>query len=158
MANKEKVTITWSNRLVKYSEIESSEISYLNKRGFFCIISGIYKPRKDIWGEITLLYIGQAFSRTLREKIINSYEKNDLVPKFIEEKEKRTALIMGGKITDCSVKEISKPLYNNIVNCLISANKPIGNPSYQENFTSRILEITNMGSFFPLKEKSIFIA
>ncbi|MGB8319152.1 MAG: hypothetical protein WCE54_13550, partial [Ignavibacteriaceae bacterium] len=83
---------------------------------------------------------------------------NDFISKFIKEKERRTALIMGGIISDSSEKEITKTLYSNIVNCLISANKPMGNPSYSENFNSKILEVTNTGKFFPLKEKSVFIA
>ena len=159
MGNKEKVTITWSNSLVKYSEIETSTVSFLDKQGFFCILSGMNGLRKEILDEIILLYIGQTFSHTLREKIIQSYEKIDYISgRFINEKERRTTLIMGGIITNCSAKTISNYLYKNIVNCLIYANKPIGNPSYLENYNSKTIEITNTGHYFPLKEKSVFIA
>ena len=40
MGNKEKVTITWSNSLVKYSEIETSTVSFLDKQVFFLYFIG----------------------------------------------------------------------------------------------------------------------
>jgi hypothetical protein len=151
MEDKEKISITWSNILVKYSEINTSTISFLKEEGFFCILTGIYQPVKKVWGEITLLYIGQSFSKNLREKIIDSFENNDCIAKFVSEKERRTALIIGGKITKNSVKLESEDLYKDIVNCLINANKPLCNSSYRVISNAKIIEITNSGFYFPLK-------
>ena len=46
MADKETVIITWSEELIRYSDLEFTDNNYLDKTGFYSILSGIYNPRK----------------------------------------------------------------------------------------------------------------
>ena len=62
---------------------------------------------------------------------------------------------MLGIFMDISNQKVSEDLFNAVKHCLINTNRPLGNPSYIENYTGSLLEINNEGNFHPLKAKSI---
>lgn len=154
MEKKKKVKINWSKSLTEYTNIESSKNSYLDAPGFYSILSGIYDIRKKIFQEITLLYIGSAFTETIRESLLFHTDFLSCVNRFLEKEEKQKVLIMGGVINNSS-ESPTQNFYNAVEQCLINTNQPVCNSSYIENSSGDMIEIINEGDYYPLKEKSI---
>jgi hypothetical protein len=148
------VTINWVDNVVRLSKIKTSRLPSLDQKGFYAIL-GAKQDEKRKWEVMTLLYIGQAFDQTLRERIPQEQKPYKCVTAFLRNNlnTKAEALVMHGLVGRSS-STLSQDLVDDIERCLVNANQPLCNEVRRGSNDGKPLMITNMGGFYPLKEQS----
>lgn len=67
----------WQNA-IKWENIETSKVLYLDKTGFYALFAGKSDASNNKWVENKLLYIGQSSEQTLRKRIRQPHQAYDL--------------------------------------------------------------------------------
>ena len=147
----EKVTIDWDNKLIKLLNIAYSSNPYLSKNGFYCILSGTYNNENKIEG-IELLYIGQTYEQTLKERILQDHVSYSKIETYLKINKNHKAFVRLGIIKDASATKITQALFDDIENCLIINNNPLCNQLSKETYSGRPIVITNIGRHYPVNQ------
>jgi hypothetical protein len=145
------VNINWVKGVVPFHQIpEFNHKDYdLDKNGFYAILAG--KRKTTGWVELELLYIGQAFDQTLRERIPQEHDAYKCVFDYQQDSDK-DILVKIGYIKESTVQKTTQ-LFDDVECCLIYCNQPLCNTLCKEKYTGRDLHIINTGSYRPLKEE-----
>jgi hypothetical protein len=148
------VTINWVNNVVRLSKIKTSRLPSLDQKGFYAIL-GAKQDEKRKWEVMTLLYIGQAFDQTLRERIPQEQRAYKCVAAFLGNNlgTKAEAIVIHGLVGRSSAS-LNEDLVDDIECCLVNSNQPLCNQPCKDSYKGRPLAITNVGGFYPLKEQS----
>ena len=125
----------------------------MDDNGFYAILGANYDKTKNQWIDFDLLYMGQVFDQTLRQRISQPHDAYTCVNANTK-KTQKTAIIMVGVIKETSVERITQEFVNDVECCLIYSNQPLCNDKCKEEYTGRSLEITNTEGYYPLKETS----
>lgn len=148
------VQIKWIEGVIQFNAISEFKHQYLDKKGFYALLGARFNKETDRWEEIKLLYIGQAFDQTLRERIPQEHPAYKCVFEYTKKNPGKQIAVMLGIIEKSSVQKLTQELFNDVECCLISWNQPTCNTQCKESYTGRELQVTNTGGFTPLKEKS----
>lgn len=151
----ENVTIHWGKGVIQYSAIEASGNVDLDYIGFYAILGGIHNPDKSSYTDITLLYIGQTYKQSLRDRIPQPHSAYTCINAWLKKHPKHSPVVMIGLREVAGDK--SQALYDDIECCLIYDNQPLCNDKCKENYspTGREITITNDGDYSPLKQVSV---
>jgi hypothetical protein len=149
------VTIEWRENVSTFDVIADpqSKLPHLDEKGFYAILASVRDTSTNKWNKFDLLYIGQAFDQTLRERISQPHDAYTCVNAKVKETEK-TAIVMVGFIKQASVENITQSLLDDIECCLIYSNKPRCNIQCKDEYKGQPLKITNTGGYQPLKANS----
>lgn len=145
------VQIEWINN-IPFNTVSENENKYLDMKGFYALLGARYDKNAKTW-KVTLLYIGQAFDQTLRERIPQTHPGYKCVNNYIKKNPGKELRVMVGIIEKTNLEKRTQALYDNIECCLIFCNKPICNTQCKESYTGRSLQVTNTGDYIPLKPK-----
>lgn len=149
----ENVTVKWSKILVAIGNVSQSKNEYMDLHGYYTIIAGKHKGRKV--ENPKLLYIGQAFKQTLRERIPQDHKKAEkCILKYLRENPGTTVWVQTGSITSSDTKTRTQQIYDDIECCLIFTNQPKCNTQCKESYEGREIRITNTGAYGVLKKNS----
>jgi len=147
------VHINWEESVIRFSNIKDSNNSKLDGKGFYAILGAIYNAEKNNWGNIKLLYIGQAFGQTLRERIQQEHPAYECVFDYQKKYSNVGIVVMLGVIEKSTVEKLTQQLFDDIECCLVFRNQPLCNTSCKESYSGRDLKVINTGHPYPLKEE-----
>jgi hypothetical protein len=150
----DSVTINWQKGVIRFADLGTSLDDYLDGSGFYAVVAGKYDQQARNYTGIKLLYIGQAFDQTLRERIPQPHDAYTCVNQYLKNHPGTTPLAMLGAITSASVERVTQQFVDDTECCLIFSNQPSCNTSCRDSYSGRSIRITNTGDFWPLKETS----
>jgi hypothetical protein len=140
------VTIEWGHNAERFENIGRSALSHLDENGFYAILGANPDPTKNQWADFDLLYIGQAFDQTLRQRIPQPHPAYSCVNENIK-KTGKTVIVMVGVITEKSVERLTQDFIDDVECCLIYSNQPLCNDKCKDEYNHRSprrqLRITN---------------
>ena len=148
------VHINWVQGVVPFHQIKDfrHKTYDLDKNGFYAILGAKYNSNTKKWENPMLLYIGQAFDQTLRERIPQEHPAYKCVFEYRKRHSDIDILVMIGFIEKSSVERSTQQLFDDIECCLIFCNQPLCNALCKESYLGRDLQVFNMGYYKPLKE------
>lgn len=149
------VYINWGKGVIPFSQIQDFGLARLDKTGFYAIIGGIHNADTNKWGNLKLLYIGQAFDQTLRERIHQDHPAYECVFQYRREHSGTDLVVLIGIIKERTVERLTQQLFDNVECCLILCNQPLCNTNCKESYSGRDLQVINTGSIPPLKERCV---
>jgi len=147
----DQVQIKWFNN-IPFKTISQSENKHLDKKGFYALLGARYDKDSKNW-KVILLYIGQAFDQTLRNRIPQDHPGYECVYDYIKKNPGKEIRVMIGIIEKTNLEKITQTLFDAIECCLIFCNQPKCNTQCKESYTGRDLQVTNTGAYIPLKPK-----
>jgi len=147
------VSIKWDNGVTQLDRIKDSQNPDMDKSGFYAILGATFDESSKTWKGLKLLYVGQAFEQTLRERIPQEHDAYKCVYDYKKNHSGTDLVVMIGLIEKSSIEKQTRQIFNDIECCLIFCNKPACNTTCQESYSGRDLEVTNTGDYKPLIEK-----
>lgn len=149
--NVTSVTLNWSKGVIQFKDIDGDYKS-LNQNGFYAILGGKRDQATEKWTGIRLLYIGQAYEQTIRERVKQSHDAYTCMQKYFQDNVGYNPLIRTGVISSCSQDSVTQSLFDDVEACLIHSNKPRCNTLSKHSYAGRTIMITNTGGYTPLLE------
>jgi hypothetical protein len=151
------IHVNWPQGVVRFDKIKTFKHGEwdLDKKGFYAVLGGIYNNDTKQWQSLKLLYIGQAFDQTLRERIPQPHPAYNCAVKYQKEHSGVEFVVMIGFIEKSTVEKKTQELFDDAECCLIYCNQPLCNTTCKEAYSGRDLQIINTGDHFPLKEKCL---
>jgi hypothetical protein len=146
------IQIKWINKM-RFDNISEDENKSLDMNGFYALLGARYNENEKIW-KVTLLYVGQAFDQTFRERIPQDHPAYRCVFDWIKKNLGNEIRVMVGVIEKTSVEKRTQALFDDVECCLILRNQPVCNEQCKESYKGRDLQVINTGDFIPLKDKS----
>ena len=104
------------------------------------MIGGIYNPNSEKWGNLELLYIGQAFDQTLRKRIPQDHPAYECVLQYQKEHSNVDIIVLIGLIENSTVERLTQQLFDDVECCLIFCNQPLCNITCKESCSGRARE------------------
>jgi hypothetical protein len=150
MFTMDTIQIKWVNN-IPFDNIGENENKYLGMNGFYALLGARYDENDKTW-KVTLLYIGQAFDQTFRERIPQDHPAYKCVFDYIKKNPEKEIRVMVGVIEKTDIEKTTQALFDDVECCLIYCNQPICNEQCKESYIGRDLQVVNTGSFIPLKE------
>jgi len=147
------VNIKWDDTVTQFDRIKDSKKTKLDKSGFYAILGATFNESSKKYESLKLLYIGQAFDQTLRERIPQEHDAYKCVYDYKKNHSGTDIVVMIGLIEESSLEKQTQQIFSDIECCLIFCNKPTCNTTCQESYSGRNLQVTNTGDYTPLKEK-----
>ena len=149
------VYINWVQGVVPFHQIKDfrHKTYDLDRNGFYAILGGTYDSRSRGWKNLKLLYIGQAFDQTLRERIPQEHPAYQCVFEYRKRHSGVDILVKIGFIEKSTVERSTQQLFDDIECCLIFCNQPLCNTTCKESYSGRDLQVINVGHYRRLKEK-----
>jgi hypothetical protein len=147
--NAAQVTVEWSKGVIQFSELDGDYRS-LDDNGFYAILGGSWDESSNKWTGIRLLYIGQAYAQTIRERVKQPHDSYSCIQAYLREHARHEALLRTGIIAKCSQERITQELVDDIEACLIRSNRPRCNVQSKYSYGGRTIAITNTGGYYPL--------
>jgi len=147
------VHIDWGEGVIRFDSIGKANISRLDEKGFYAILGAVYNSEKKYWENLKLLYVGQAFDQTLRERIPQEHSAYECAFDYQRKHSGVGIVVMLGTIKNSIVEKLTQQFFDDIECCLVYCNRPLCNTSCQETYTGRTLMIINEGNYSPLKEE-----
>ena len=92
------VEITWDNGFIPLVDVGTMKNSKLDSNGFYAILIA-KKLENGKWSNYTLLYIGQAFDQTLRQRIQQPHDAGQCINSWINSNPTFALVVMIGLIT-----------------------------------------------------------
>ncbi|PLX01107.1 MAG: hypothetical protein C0594_14390 [Marinilabiliales bacterium] len=156
-----KVTVQWSTRIMNDKEtITKSKSKYLDLEEAVYMYVCAYKTRQGgiVFFPKRPIYIGKSYKRqndeTVRDRILEHF--NDDTGKCIMKKCTKNSYVKVGKIILEEIQQISPKVIQYVECCLINNNQPLCNDKpCKISYTGYDLQVTNIGSYKPLKEESL---
>ena len=125
----------------------------LDKKGFYAILGGPFDSTSSSWKNLVLLYIGQAFAQTLRERISQKHPAYDCVFEYQKKHPSVDIIVKIGFVEKSTVQALTQQLFDDVECCLTYCNQPLCNTTCKESYTGRDLQVINMGDYTSLREK-----
>lgn len=147
------IHINWDETVIQFHNIKDSKNPKLDEKGFYAILGATYDSETEKWGNIELLYIGQAFEQTLRERIPQEHPAYECVFDYQKKHSGVGIVVMLGTIEKSTVEKSTQQLFNDIECCLVFSNKPLCNTSCKESYSGRELKIINTEHPYPLEKE-----
>jgi len=147
------VHIDWDELVIRFNLVKDSKHSKLDMKGFYAVLGAVYDPKKKKWGNIKLLYIGQASDQTLRERIPQEHPAYECVFNYQKKHSEIGIVVMLGTIKKSTFKRHTQHVFNNIKCCLVLCNQPLCNTSCKEFYSGRDLKVINTGYPYPLNKE-----
>ncbi len=94
----ENVTIHWGKGAIAYSDVKESGDVNLDYIGFYAILGGIHNTSTNRYSDISLLYIGQAYDQSLRDRIPQAHSAYVCINAWLEEHPNQEPIIMIGLV------------------------------------------------------------
>ncbi len=146
------VQINWAQGVIRFSQISESKEENLDKTGFYAILGARFHAESRSWKELKLLYIGQAFDQTLRQRIPQEHPGYDCVLEYPKKNPGTEIVVMLGVIEKSNFDRLTQQLFDDVECCMIYSNQPLCNVKCKETYTGRGAMIISTGDFTPLKE------
>lgn len=147
------VQINWTEGVIRFNMISQSGNKYLDKNGFYCLLGARFDSESETWKDYKLLYIGQAFDQTLRERIPQDHTGYKCVFEYPNKNPGTGIVVMVGTVEKTNIQKITQDLFNDAECCLIFRNQSTCNEKCKENYSGRELQVINTGDFSPLKQE-----
>jgi hypothetical protein len=146
--------IDWSETIVKLVDIDQSKNPYLDKKGFYAILTGKFNSLEEKFQNIKLRYIGQAYRQTLRIRVPQDHIAYKKIEKYLKNNPDYEPLVMLGIISEHSKEKLTYQFIDDIEACLIFSNKPDCNTKNIDSYDGRDIKVINTGDYCPLDEIS----
>ncbi len=148
----DRATITWDDEVLRLVDLATSEHPLLGERGYFALVSARLDEAADVWRDLELLYIGQAFHESLRERIAALGDDHAVVEAAAAERSGAEVIAMIGVMTDSSLGRITQGFWVDVESCLVARNRPRCNAAV-EAYTGRKISLLNDGAREPLQAR-----
>jgi hypothetical protein len=141
-----KVRITWTTNASRLSNIDNSKLDYLDGKGFYAIYACVYNKDKNSITPKKLLYIGQAFEQTIRERLKQPHDADACMKKEKQNEPNSGLWFKTGVITKNDQEKVTQQLFNDVECCMIYVNKPKCNTLCMETYEGGAIEVTHGGA------------
>ena len=141
-----KVRITWTTNASRLSNIDNSKLDYLDEKGFYAIYACVYNKDRNSITPKKLLYIGQAFEQTIRERLKQPHDADACMKKEKQNEPNSGLWFKTGVITKNDQEKITQQLFNDVECCMIYVNKPKCNTLCMETYEGGAIEVTHGGA------------
>ena len=148
-----KVRITWTSNASRLSNIDISKLDYLDEKGFYAIYACVYNKDRNSITPKKLLYIGQAFEQTIRERLKQPHDADACMKKEKQNEPNSGLWFKTGVITKNDQEKVTQQLFNDVECCMIYVNKPKCNTLCMETYEGGAIEVTH-GSARMIKNSS----
>jgi len=139
----ERVVLHWNDRVIPFSGLDKAPPT-ANKRGYYCICGGLLERKQ--WKHFKLLYIGKAYTQTIRERALQTHPASDkCIDKYLLSNSGLTKWLMYGWIKTSSQKRMSEEFFSDVEAGLIFSHQPQCNSDCKIAYQGRSLEIVNEG-------------
>ena len=141
-----KVRITWTTNASRLSNIDNSKLDYLDQKGFYAIYACVYNKDRNSITPKKLLYIGQAFEQTIRERLKQPHDADACMKKEKQNEPNSGLWFKTGVITKNDQEKVTQQLFNDVECCMIYVNKPKCNTLCMETYEGGAIEVTHGGA------------
>ncbi len=141
-----KVRITWTTNASRLSNIDNSKLDYLDGKGFYAIYACVYNKDRNSITPKKLLYIGQAFEQTIRERLKQPHDADACMKKEKQNEPNSGLWFKTGVITKNDQEKVTQQLFNDVECCMIYVNKPKCNTLCMETYEGGAIEVTHGGA------------
>ena len=141
-----KVRITWTTNASRLSNIDNSKLDYLDEKGFYAIYACVYNKDRNSITPKKLLYIGQAFEQTIRERLKQPHDADACMKKEKQNEPNSGLWFKTGVITKNDQEKVTQQLFNDVECCMIYVNKPKCNTLCMETYEGGAIEVTHGGA------------
>lgn len=148
------IEIDWRSNVTRLDQIGAAQDSAFDNRGFYCILGGRWDPNISKWTNIELLYIGQTYGQTLRQRLSQPHPAYQCIANWLTPRSGFAALVMIGFIARHSTQTLTQSIVDDAECCLIFHNQAPCNVNCKGSYQGRDILVTNTGDFSPLKPSS----
>lgn len=141
-----KVRITWTYNASRLSNIDNSKLDYLDGKGFYAIYACVYNKDRNSITPKKLLYIGQAFEQTIRERLKQPHDADACMKEEKQNEPNSDLWFKTGVITKHDQEKVTQQLLNDVECCMIYVNKPKCNTLCMETYEGGAIEVTHGGA------------
>ena len=154
MAHIDFATIWWDHEVLTPDQLAGTERPAFNNRGFYCILGARADHHEKCWRDLDLLYIGQAYRQTIRDRVLQEHAAYECVNEYLRQAQDKNIVVMAGIVVDASLDRITQEFFDDIECCLIYSNDPLCNTACAESYSGRPLFVVNEGDYSPLRKRS----
>ena len=148
------IEITWKASVTRLDRVGESNDVDLDHGGFYCILGGRWEQAQQHWTNISLLYIGQTYNQTLRQRLSQAHPAYQCIANWLKLRDGFAALVMIGVVTRYSPADLTQALVDDAECCLIFHNQPPCNVNCKQSYNGRDILVDNKGGFSPLNPSS----
>jgi len=143
--NETDVSLLWTQGLIPLSDLDS-EYLHLDESGFYALYGGKVNQSDNRFDEAELLYIGQAYNQSIRERVKQEHPAYDCIKQYLRMNNGHQLLMKAGVIQRCTQKNVTEQLFDDIEACLIQENQPMCNRQNKQHYQGRSIRIQNRHS------------
>ena len=138
-----RVKIHWSENVTRLSNISHTNLEHIDENGFYAKYLGKYRRSDNKVTEGRLLYIGQAYDQTIRQRLLQPHASDPCINGWQSRNPGFDIWVKAGVISETDQQRITNQLVDDTECCMINKNQPECNEQCMENYTGRDLEITH---------------
>lgn len=132
-----RVKITWSVNCDWLSNANNSTLEYLDDNGFYAIYLGKHDRETRKVKDSRLLYIGQAYDQTIRQRIQQPHDVDECMSNFKKKNPGYDLFFKSGIVSEIDQQKISSQLVDDVECCMIFRNQPECNTQCRESYMGR---------------------
>jgi len=139
--------IHWDADCVRLSDVDDSRHPILERPGWFAVLAAELDEGRDLWHDLDVLYVGDAFDQALRARLCAPGEEFDGVRASVPAG--KQAIVMLGTPTNRSRKKRDRPYLDGVLRALLTRSKPKTHAGFAGPYTGEDVAVANEGAFEP---------
>ena len=151
----DRAIITWDQDVVRFGEVSTSKHPLLRGHGYFAVLSARLDEPNDVWHDLELLFIGEAFGERLGRAIPQPRPAYQRLQNRLASRPGKELVVMLGEQTGTTLKRVTRGFTDDVVRCLVVRHEALCNDSYSGPYDGRKISVINRGAFRPLKPKCL---
>ena len=151
----DRAIITWDPDVVRFREVGKSRHPVLRSTGYFAILAARLDEAADVWHDLELLFIGDAFTERLAKQVVAQRPAYDRISGRMKSRPGKELIVMLGEQTGTTLKRVTRGFTDDVLRCLVVRHEPPCNESYTGPYDGRKISVINRGDFRPLKPKCL---
>jgi hypothetical protein len=153
----DEAVLEWEQGVFQFSHLHRHESELLDGPGFYALLAASRNKGQRRWTNLKLLYLGQAYRQTLRERIPQDHPAYEDIASYLEKYPDKRLIVMVGTIVEATLERHTPQFYDDVENCLILANEPRFNRRGTRSYSGRELRVTNTGDHHPLHAEAMIV-
>lgn len=151
----DRAIITWDPDVIRFSAVAKSRHPALRSSGYFAILAARLDEAADVWHDLELLFIGEAFGDRLVAQITKPRPAYERINGRMKSRPGKELIVMLGEQTGTTLKRVTRGFTDDVLRCLVVRHEPPCNEGFNAPYDGRKISVINRGDFRPLKPKCL---
>jgi len=143
--------IHWDANCVRLDDVQQSRHPVLSKNGWYAVLAATLDADADLWHDLEVLHISDAFEAKLRDSIGKPRPELEAIRRAVPAG--KEAIVMLGTATNRSRKKRDASYLQAVLRALVVRNRPRVQSRYDDQYRGETVSVVLEGDYKPLKVK-----